>query len=124
MLEGLLHADARGGVEGEHLVEEVEGVRVGGGEEGGEGLLGHVRQVADVLLGAGGADARERLLVGGAEDVQDLVELVDVVAALEEGAAAEELGEDAADRPDVDWSGVSGLRREGRRGRGDSLALV
>ena len=102
VLESLLHADARGRVEGEHLVEEVERVRVRGGEEGGEGLLGHVRQVADVLLGAGGADARERLLVGGAEDVQDLVELVDVVAALEEGAAAEELGEDAADGPDVD----------------------
>jgi hypothetical protein len=28
--------------------------------------------------------------------VQDLVQLVDVVAALEEGAAAEEFGEDAA----------------------------
>jgi hypothetical protein len=36
--------------------------------------------------------------------VEDLVELVDVVAALEEGAAAEELGEDAADGPDVDWA--------------------
>jgi hypothetical protein len=34
--------------------------------------------------------------------VQDLVELVDVVAALEEGAPAEKLGEDAAYGPDVD----------------------
>jgi hypothetical protein len=34
--------------------------------------------------------------------VEDLVELVDVVAALEEGAAAEQLGEDAAYRPDID----------------------
>ncbi len=39
---------------------------------------------------------------GRAEVVQDLVELVDVVAAFEEGFAAEELGEDAAYGPDVD----------------------
>ena len=35
--------------------------------------------------------------------MEDLVELVDVVAAFEERFAAEELGEDAADGPDVDW---------------------
>jgi len=37
--------------------------------------------------------------------VEDLVQLVDVVTALEERPAAEELGEDAADGPDVDWAG-------------------
>lgn len=61
--------------------------------------FGHVREVAHVLLGAGGTDAREGFLIGGTEDVKDLVELVDVVAALEEGAAAEELGEDTAYGP-------------------------
>lgn len=45
-------------------------------------------QVADVFLRAGGADPREGLLVGRAEDVEDLVELVDVVSALEEWSAA------------------------------------
>jgi hypothetical protein len=35
--------------------------------------------------------------------VQDLVQLVDVVAAFEEGLAAEQFGEDAADGPDVDF---------------------
>jgi hypothetical protein len=34
--------------------------------------------------------------------VQNLVELVDIVAALEEGFAAEELSENAADGPDID----------------------
>ena len=34
--------------------------------------------------------------------------MVDVVAALEEGSAAEEFGEDATDGPDVDSSSVSG----------------
>jgi len=33
--------------------------------------------------------------------VKNLVELVDVVAALEERFAAKKLGEDAADRPDI-----------------------
>jgi len=37
--------------------------------------------------------------------VQDLVELVDVVPALKEGAATEEFGQDTANRPDVDWEG-------------------
>jgi hypothetical protein len=32
-----------------------------------------------------------------------LVELIDVVATLEEGLAAEEFGENAAHGPDVDW---------------------
>jgi hypothetical protein len=36
--------------------------------------------------------------------VEDLVELVDVVPALEEWPAAEELGKDATDGPDVDCS--------------------
>ncbi len=101
VLEGLLDADAAGRVEGEHAVQEVQRVRVRVREERRERLLGHERQVAHVLLRARGADARQRLLVGGAQDVQDLVELVDVVAALEEGPPAQELGEDAADRPHI-----------------------
>jgi hypothetical protein len=68
----------------------------------GEEPLCHEGKVAHILLGAGGADAGESFLVGGAEDVENLVELVDVVAALEEWAAAEKLGEDAAYRPYID----------------------
>jgi hypothetical protein len=33
--------------------------------------------------------------------VQNLVQLVDVVTALEEGAAAEKFGKDTANRPDI-----------------------
>ena len=43
--------------------------------------------------------------------VKDLVELVDVVSALEEGTAAEELGEDTADGPDINC--VYGLAMSG-----------
>ena len=48
------------------------------------------------------ADPSQRCVARRTEEVEDDVELVDVVLALEDGAAAEELGEDAPDRPDVD----------------------
>lgn len=101
VLQGLLNRNTAAGVECEHAVEEVERIGVGVGEQDGEGPLGHEGQVADVLLGAGGADAGKRHLVGRAQDLENLVELVDVVAALEEGARAQQLGQDTADRPDV-----------------------
>lgn len=104
VLESLLHADTGRGVKGEHLVEEVEGVWVGLGEQAGEGLLGHEWQVAHVFLGSGRSNARQGLLVGSSEDVEDLVQLVDVVATLEEGSAAQKLSQDTADRPNINYS--------------------
>ena len=73
VLESLLNADAAGRIEGEHAVEKIEGVGVGLGEECLEGLLGHGRQVADVFLSSGGTDTGEGLLIGCAEDVENLV---------------------------------------------------
>lgn len=101
VLESLLHTDAGRWIEREHLVEEVESVGVGLREQGWEGLLWHEWKVADVFLRTGGADSRKSLFVGSAEDVQNLVQLVDVVAALEEGSATEEFSQDTADRPDI-----------------------
>jgi hypothetical protein len=46
--------------------------------------------------------------------VEDLVQLVDVVAALEEGTAAEELGEDTADGPDVNCVDLLALSGGGK----------
>lgn len=66
VLESLFHADAGGRVKGEHLVEEVECVGVGLGEESRERLLGHEGEVADVFLRTGGADSGQRLFVGSA----------------------------------------------------------
>jgi len=53
-------------------------------------------------LGAWGADTGEGRFRRRAEVVENLVELVDIITALEEGFAAEELSENAADRPDID----------------------
>ena len=66
-------------------------------------------------MGAGGADARKGFFVGGSKVVQDLVQLVDIVAALEEGLAAEEFSQNATYRPDIDCAGLackSGTRAE------------
>ncbi len=103
VLERLLDRDARRRVERQHAVQQIERVWIGVAEERLERVLLHERQVAHVLLRARRADARKRLLVGRAQVVQDLVQLVDVVAAFEEGLSAQELGQDATDGPDVDW---------------------
>ena len=102
VLERLFDRDAARGVEGEHPVQQVESLRVGDAEERLEGDLLHVWQVSDVLLGAGRADAGESFFVGGAEVVEDLIELVDVVAAFEERFAAKKLRKDTAYRPNID----------------------
>lgn len=106
VFERLLDGDARGWVKGQHAVQQVQGVRVGVGEKPLEGDLGHEGQVAHVFLGAGRANARQGLLVGGAQVVQDLVQLIDVVAALEEGTSTEKLGKDTAHGPDVNYGTV------------------
>lgn len=58
MLEGFLDGDARGRVECQHSVKEVERVRVGLREEPLEGHLGHEGEVAHVFLRTRGPDAR------------------------------------------------------------------
>lgn len=103
VLQRFFDADSLRRVEGQHFVQKVQSVGVGAREELLEGDLGHVRQVAHVFLGARRAYAREGCFAGRAEKVQDLVQLVDVVAALEEWFAAEQLGENAAYGPDVDY---------------------
>ena len=52
-------------------------------------------------------DAVEVLLAGGAEDGEDVVELIQVVLAGEDGAVGHHLGQDAADGPHVYGLGVA-----------------
>jgi hypothetical protein len=108
VLEGGLDGDSRRGVECQHLVQQVQRIWVGVGEEGLEGSLGHEREVAHVLLSSGRANPGQGLLVGGTEDMKDLVELVDVISALEEWASTEKLCEDASNRPHIDYNLLAG----------------
>jgi hypothetical protein len=85
VLESFFGGDALGGDESEHLLQQVEGVGVGTREELLVRDARHERQAADILAGARGANELKSALVRGTEDVENLVELVDVILALEEG---------------------------------------
>mmetsp|Transcript_38820 Transcript_38820/g.124449 ORF Transcript_38820/g.124449 Transcript_38820/m.124449 type:complete len:351 (+) Transcript_38820:695-1747(+) len=107
VFEGLMDGDSFGGIEDEHLREEVEGeLGGGGGEVGGEGV-----DLSAPLVGAGDdglfggvvdGDAIEGVVRGPAEDGDDGRELVLGGVAAEEGLSPQHLREDAADGPDVD----------------------
>lgn len=100
--ERVLARDALVRVEREQFREQVERERVRSREQLHERDSRLVRERADVVLRARGTDPSQSVVRGGAEEVQDNVELVDVVLTLEDGPAAEQLGEHATDRPDVD----------------------
>ena len=53
MLESGLDADARRGIERQHLVEQVEGVGIRIGEQAREGHFSHEREIADIVLRTG-----------------------------------------------------------------------
>ena len=104
VFQRLFNGDTRGRVECKHAVEEIKGVRVSVGEEFLEGDLVHVWQVSDIVLGARGANAAEGFFIGGSEVVENLVQLVNIITALEEWATTKQFSEDAANRPDVDYT--------------------
>jgi hypothetical protein len=97
VLESFFGGDALCGDEGEHLLQKVEGVGVGTGEELLVWDARHERQPADILAGARGADELESALVRGTEDVENLVELVDVILTLQEGLASQKFGKNTTD---------------------------
>ena len=98
--------DALARVEREHRLEQRERHRVGVGVDLLDGDRRLAWQGADVPLRLLRLDALNVVVRGSADHVGDQIELVDVVLAREEGLAAQQLGEDAADRPDVDGLGV------------------
>lgn len=102
VLESFFGGDTLGRDESKHLLQQVQGVGIGTGEELLVGNARHVRQPADILAGARGANELESALIGSAEDVENLVELVDVILTLEEGLTSEEFGKDTSNRPYVD----------------------
>ena len=107
VLEGFFGGDTLGGDESEHLFQKVEGIRVGAREELLVWDTRHVRQPADILAGARRADELESALVRGTEDVENLVELVDVVLALQERLTSQKFGKNTSNRPYVDWEARS-----------------
>jgi hypothetical protein len=97
VLESFFGGDALCGDEGEHLLQKVEGVGVGAGEELLVRDARHEGQPADILAGARGADELESALVRGTKDVENLVELIDVILTLQEGLTSQKFGKDTTD---------------------------
>lgn len=73
-------------------------------EEGLERDLLHVWKVAHIFLCARRPNAREGRLGWCSQKVENLVQLVDVIAALEERLAAQQLSKNTAHRPYVNYT--------------------
>jgi len=101
MLQGVLDRNPRRRIKGQHAVQQIKCVRIGLREEPLERDFGHVWQISDVFLSSRRSDSGESLLNGRSQIVQDLVQLVDVVAALEERPATQELCKNTSDGPDI-----------------------
>ena len=84
------------------MVQKIQCIGVGVGEQGREWSLSHVWEVANVFLGSGRSNAAESLLIWCTENVKDLVELIDVISPLEEWAASKQFCKNASDGPDID----------------------
>lgn len=103
MLEGGLDGDARGRIKREHVIKEIEGVRIGIREETWEHSFRHVRKIANVFLGSWRTDSGEGLFIWSSQNVKDLVQLIDVISTLKEGAASKKLCQDASNGPNIDF---------------------
>lgn len=108
VLESLLNRDTLRRVKGKHTVQEVKRIRVGVGEEAGEGNLWHERELSDVVLRTRRANSAKGLFVGSSEKVEDLVKLIHVIPALEERPAPQKFRENTSDGPDVDYQRAIG----------------
>ena len=79
-------------VEGEHPLQQVQGLAVRVGVQLGPGDLGLVRQGLDIASSLLIYDTVEILLAGGAEDGEDVVELVQIMLPGEDWPVGQHLG--------------------------------
>ena len=84
------------------LVEEIDRFHRGVRKQRGERSPLADGQRSDVIARATGGDAVELLQTRRADDVEDEIQLVAVVAPGEQRSTGQHFGEDAAHRPDVD----------------------
>ncbi len=114
MGEGVLCRDAPGGLEGEHLVDEIcrRGVNPRKVFEDAPAIGGaRGREVQLCIVGQGG-DSRHHLGRDGAAQLADALDLVEVRVAGEKGLFEVHLGEDASGAPHVHRRGILGGAEE------------
>ena len=100
MLESILCGDSLIRIMNEHLLEQVQAICTESWDVVAQVLLLILREVRLVLWQLG--DTCPLVSSWSASDLKDFKKLVVLVAAWEERLLCDDLGEDAADRPDVD----------------------
>jgi len=108
MVQGLLTSNSLRRIEVEHPGQEIDRERVGMGYKGGERNSRFDWERTDVLLGTRGTNTAKSILRWSSEVVQDLVELINVVPALENWFSEKQLGEDTSNGPNVNGGRVVG----------------
>lgn len=106
VLQALLDREAVARVEGERLLQKVDRLGRSLGEQGAEVSSLAQGHGANVVTRATAVDVVELLERRRAENIEDQRELLMIVAAREERAAGEHLGQDASDGPHIDRLGV------------------
>jgi len=106
VLESVLSGITLVGVEGKEVLKDVDGLGRSSGIELLVGTLGDGREGIEHCESEGALDGLEIFIAGLASKLKDTIELVHGGASREHGLAANELTEDATDRPHIDTSGV------------------
>ena len=78
VVQGLLTSDSFRRIEVKHSGQEINGKRIGVGDEGRERNAGLDGERADILLSTGRTNTAKGVLGRGSQIVQDLVELINV----------------------------------------------
>lgn len=96
------------GIEDQQMLEQVESVFGGSGEHRGEGLFfGNVR-ARDDIGSQRRLDGLDVLLAWPADQLEDLLDLVEGGISREDGLAIDEFAQDASNRPHINCFGVLG----------------
>mmetsp|Transcript_36645 Transcript_36645/g.90485 ORF Transcript_36645/g.90485 Transcript_36645/m.90485 type:complete len:280 (+) Transcript_36645:895-1734(+) len=103
VLQRLSGVDALGGVVHQHLLQQVDAVRVQLRDHLVQVLLLPLRELVPV---AQARHARPQLLVGRAQQLEDVQQLLQLAVAGEQRLLAGQLGEDAPHGPHIDGAGV------------------
>lgn len=106
MVQRLFTADTLGGIEAKHSRQQINSQRVSVREQRREEDARLDREGPNIILRARGTDATQRVFRRRTEIMQNLVQLVHIVAPLEYRLPTKELCKDTSNGPDVDRSGL------------------
>mmetsp|Transcript_101244 Transcript_101244/g.226038 ORF Transcript_101244/g.226038 Transcript_101244/m.226038 type:complete len:332 (-) Transcript_101244:178-1173(-) len=109
--QAIRHCRTLHGIEGEHLLNGIDARGCDLGVNGSPRLLGRDWRLLDEAPGrASRRQPLEVCLCGSADDHENFLDLVEVVLSGEDGLSADELTEDAPNRPHVDGLRVLGCQ--------------